>query len=186
MTDKELSKILRTDARRLGLCDQWFNDWNEETTKQDLITKFLSGLDFCIERRWPTKSFIQHHFSQELLRENGILIDDIRSYPVRNPETRRLIYLRNFVLIGNSSTIIRYSFRPHACNVWVMDKSKAKVECKYGAFMIIHLFDDAEADVFTDLVSKCTVIRHSTGTKVKREGCVTIKEEFDYLQATRS
>lgn len=52
--------------------------------------------------------------------------------------------------------------------------------------MIIHLFDDAEADVFTDLVSKCTVIRHSTGTKVKREGCVTIKEEFDYLQATRS
>ena len=186
MTDKELSKLLRTDARRLGLCDQWFGEWKEDMTKQEMISMYLKGLDFCIERRWPSVSFIKSHFSQELLRENGILIDDIRSFPVRNPETRRLIYLRNFVLIGRSSTVIRYSFRPHACNVWVMDKSKVRVECKYGAFMIIHLFDDAEADVFTDLVSNCTVIRHSTDTKVTREGCVTIKEEFDYLRATRS
>ena len=150
-------------------------------TKEELIQLFTRGLDFCIQHRWPSKQFIQHHFSQELLREHGILVDDIRSYPVRNHETRRLIYLKDFVLIGNSSTIIRYSFRPHMCNVWAMDNSKVRVEAKYGAFILVHLFDNATADVFTDLVSKCTVIRHSTGTSVKREGVVTIKEEFDYI-----
>ncbi len=51
--------------------------------------------------------------------------------------------------------------------------------------MVVHLFDDAQVDVFTDLVSNCTVIRHSTDTIVKKEGCVTVKEEFDYLRATR-
>lgn len=182
MNDKELSIKLRTDARRLGLCDKWFGEWNDNTNKQELISKFIHGLDFCIERRWPAKQFILHHFPQELLRENGILVDDIRSYPVRDPSTRRLIHLSDFVLIGESSTVIRYSFRPHMCNVWAMDNSKVKVDVKYGAFILIHLFDNATADAVTDLVSKCTVIRHSTNTSVTRSGCVTIKEEFDYLQ----
>lgn len=181
MTDKELSNILKTDARRLGLCDQWYGDWKEDTNKQELINLYIRGLDFCIERRWPSKQFVKHHFPQDLLRENGILVDDIRSYPVRNPETRRLIYLKDYVLIGESSTVIRYSFRPHVCNVWAMDTSKVTVDVKYGAYILIHLFDKATADVTTDLVSKCTVIRHSENTKVTRNGCVNIKEEFDYL-----
>ena len=182
MNDTELSIKLRTDARRLGLCDKWFGEWKDETSKQELIDKFLKGLDFAIERRWPTKSFIQHHFPQELLRENGILVDDIRSYPVRDHATRRLVYLKDFVLIGKSFTVIRYSFRPHMCNVWAMDSSKVKVEVKYGAYILIHLFDTATADVTTDLVSKVTVIRHSDKTNVRRSGCVTIKEEFDYIK----
>ena len=182
MTDKELSVKLRTDARRLGLCDKWFGEWEDDTSKQELISMFTRGLDFCIERRWPAKQFILHHFPQDLLRANGILVDDIRSYPVRDPETRRLVYLKDFVLIGESSTVIRYTFRPHICNVWAMDTSKVRVEVKYGAFVLVHLFDNATADVMTDLSSKATVIRHSEKTSVTREGCVTVKEEFDYLQ----
>ena len=182
MNDKELSIKLRTDARRLGLCDEWFGNWKDETNKQQLIQLYLRGLDFCIERRWPAKKFILHHFSQELLRKNGILVDDIRSYPVRDHVTRRLEYLRNYVLIGKSSTVIRYSFRPHVCNVWAMDDSKVRVFVKYGAFILIHLFDNATADVNTDLVSKVTVIRHSDKTTVSKEGCVNVKDEFDYLK----
>ena len=182
MNEKELSVLLRNDARRLGLCDKWFGEWKDNTSKQELINMYKRGIDFAIERRWPAKQFILHHFPQELLRQNGILVDDIRSYPVRDPSTRRLVYLKNFVLIGNSSTVIRYTFRPHMCNVWAMDSSHVKVEVKYGAFILIHLFDNATADVMTDLASTCTVIRHSANTTVSREGCVTVKEEFDYLQ----
>ena len=195
MNDKELSFKLRTDARRIGLCDKWYSDWNEDGDRQYLIDLFKRGLDFCISHRWPDKTFIHHNFDQELLRQNGILIDDTRSFPIRNPQTRRQIHHSDYVLIGESSAVFRLNFRtdvsnnimvfkykrPNVCNVWVLDKSSVRIEVKYGAFILVHLFDDATADVQTDLVSKVTVIRHSENTSVKRKGCVTVKDELDYL-----
>ena len=181
MTETELSIKLREDARRIGLCDEWYGRWKDSTSKEELVWLYKRGLDFCIKNRWPSISFIKQHFTQEFLRNHGILIDDIRSYPIRNAETRRLHYIKEFVLWGRSQAIIRYSFRPHMCNVWACDNSHVKAYVKYGAFIMIHLFDNATADVKTDLVSKVTVIRHSMKTKVKKEGIVTIKDEFDYL-----
>lgn len=182
MDEKELSIILREDARRIGLCDEWYAQWKDETSQQELCDKMKKGLDFCIKHRWPSKQFITHHFSQEFRRKNGILVNDIRSYPERDPETRRLIYIKEYLLLGESKSVIRYSFRPHTCNVWVFDNSKVTVDVKYGAYILIHLFDNATADVTTDLVSKVSVIRHNKNTKVvKREGIVNIRDEFHYL-----
>jgi hypothetical protein len=68
------------------------------------------------------------------------------------------------------------------CNVWVCDTSHVKIDVKYGAFIMLHLFDKATADVVTDLVSKVTVIRHSPNVKLKKQGVVVVKDEFHYLQ----
>ena len=181
MTDIELSKILREDARKIGLCDMWYGQWTDDTDKDELVSKFFRGLDFCIKHRWPSKSFITQHFSQDFLRDNGILVDDTRSYPVRD-ENRRLVHLKEFVLIGDSHTTVRYAYRPHMCNIWACDNSTVKVDVKYGAFIMIHLFDNTSADIKTDLVSSVTVIRHSRKAKVKKEGVVTVKDEFHYLE----
>lgn len=181
MENKELSIKLREDARRIGLCDQWYGEWQDDTAKQELINKYKRGLDFCIKHRWPSISFIKQHFEQDFLRHNGILVDDTRSYPVRD-ENRRLIYIKEYVMLGKSNATIRYSFRPHMCNIWACDSSKVKVDVKYGAYMLIHLFDKAIADITTDLVSKVTVIRHSPNAKIKKEGMVTIKDEYHYLE----
>ena len=180
MTEKELSIKLRESARKVGLCDQWYNDWKDDTTKEGLIDFYKRGLDFCIKHRWPTKTFIKQNFSQDFLRKHGILVNDTRSYPIRD-ENRRQMYLKEYVLLGDSHATIRYSFRPHMCNVWVCDNSTVTVDVKYGAFILIHLFDKSKADVKTDLVSKVTVIRHTSDVKVKKEGIVTIKDEFHYL-----
>ena len=181
MTETELSVKLREDARRIGLCDEWYGQWKEDTSKEELYQKFIRGLDFCLKHRWPGKTFVKHHFSQEFLRSHGILLDDTRSYPVRD-KNRRLIHLRDFVLIGDSHGTVRYSFKPHMCNIWVCDNSTIKVDVKYGAYMMIHLFDNAKADVTTDLVSKVTVIRHSLESSVKKVGIVTVKNEYNYLK----
>ena len=182
MTETELSVKLREDARRLGLCDQWYSEWKDDTTMQELIDKYKRGLDFGLKYRWPSNQFIRTHFPQDVLRQNGILVNDIRSFPIRNSETRRLMYLRDYVLLGNSEAIIRYSFRGHACNIWVRDTSKVTVDVKYGAFMMIHLLDYSSADIKTDMVSKVVVIRHSHDTKVNKEGIVTVKNEYNYLK----
>ena len=182
MTGTELSIKLREDARRIGLCDEWYGEWKDDTSQEDLLSKYKRGLDFCIKHRWPSQSFIKQHFTQEFLRENGILVDDTRSYPVRDSATRRLVYIKEYVLLGKSHATIRYSFRPHVCSAWVCDTSTITVDVKYGAYIMIHLFDNAAADVKTDLVSKVTVIRHSPNVKVKKDGIVTVKDEFHYLR----
>ena len=182
MNNKELSIKLREDARKLGLCDEWYGQWKDDTDVQELCDKYKRGLDFCIKHRWPSRGFIIQHFQKEFLRDNGILIDDARSYPVRDATTRRLQYIREYVLLGRSHATVRYSFRPHVCNIWVCDDSEIKVFVKYGAFILIHLFDNAKADVTTDLVSKVSVIRHSRKCVVKKEGIVNVKDEFSYLE----
>lgn len=182
MTETELSIKLREDARRIGLCDKWYNEWKDDTSMQDLIGKFLRGSDFCFSKRWPSLQFIKTHFPQELLRRNGILVDDVRSFPERDRSTRRLIYLDDYVLLGESQAVIRYSFKPHICNVWVLDKSYVNVDVKYGAFVMIHLLDNSSANIKTDMVSKVTVIRHSHNVKLKKEGIVNVKDEFHYLK----
>lgn len=181
MTERDISIKLREDARRIGLCDKWYEEWQDDTDKEHLMDKYKRGLDFCIKHRWPSVSFIKQHFTQEFLRDNGVLIDDQRSYPVRD-ENRRLVYLRDFVLIGKSHAMIRYSFRPHMCQVWVCDKSTLTVDVKYGAFIMIHLFDDSSADITTDLVSKVVVIRHSPNASITKSGIVVTKDEFSYLE----
>jgi len=180
MTEKELSIKLRESARGVGLCDEWYNGWKDETALEELVGKYLRGLDFCIKHRWPTKSFIKKNFTQGFLRRHGILVDDTRSYPIRD-ENRRQMYLREYVLLGKSHATVRYAFRPHMCQVWVCDNSDVTVDVKYGAFVLIHLFDNSRADVKTDLVSSATVIRHTPETKVKKEGVVKVKDEFHYL-----
>lgn len=182
MTDTDLSIKLREDARRLGLCDEWYGQWKDKTSQDKLCAMFKKGLDFCLKHKWPSKAFIKQNFTQEFLRNNGILVDDIRSFPERDNTTRRLIYIKEYVLLGKSNATIRYSFRPHICNVWATDDSIVKVYVKYGAFIMIHLFDNAKADVTTDLVSNVMVIRHSSNCSVKKEGVVTIKDEFNYLE----
>lgn len=182
MTEKELSINLREDARRMGLCDEWYGEWQDDTDKQQLLDKYIRGLDFCFKHRWPSLPFAKAQFPQQLLRDNGILVDDKYSFPVREKETRRLVCHRNYVALGNSELTVRYSFRKNACNIWARDNSKIHAYAKYGSFMLVHLFDNAEVIAETDMSSKIAVICHSDKASVSKNGIVTVKDEFHYLE----
>ena len=92
-----------------------------------------------------------------------------------------IINIRDFVLLGDSHATIRYSFRSFVSNAWVRDTSEIKAIIKYGAYLMVHLFDNAKADVFTDLSSRVVVIKHSRNASVRMEGNVVVKEEYDYM-----
>lgn len=56
-----LSERMRDEARGLGLCNQWYDEWGS-ASKADLARKFIDGLDFCIANDWPSVDVIKRDF----------------------------------------------------------------------------------------------------------------------------
>lgn len=181
MNNRDLNNKLKEDAKRIGINDEVYQKWNEDSSIDDLMKLYKENLDFCISHKWPSKGFIKHHFDQTTLRNYGILIDDTMIYPYRN-QKRRFVYIKDYVLMGKSEAIIKYAFKPHACRIHVMEGSSVFVDVKYGAFMEIHLYGNSYANVTTDLVSMVKVVRHSFDAKIRKQGVVKTEDAFVYLK----
>lgn len=181
MNWNEICLKLREDAKRVGLPDSYYNHITEDTTPREIITLLKCCVDFSIAHKWPSTSFIKQHFQRHMLVENGLLIDSNGTFPIQD-KNRRFNYMGRYLLLGESNATIKYSFRPHASKIWVFDNSSVSLDAKYGASFEVHLYDNAYADITTDLVSKAKVIRHSRNTRVNKTGIVTIIDEFFYLE----
>ena len=65
----KLSEELKSQAIGLGLCEQWTNSWGNPS-EQELINKFLHGIDFCIKHDYPTNEYIKKNFDKDGNRKN--------------------------------------------------------------------------------------------------------------------
>ena len=67
MTGKDLSVMLREMARsqKTPLCDEWYGKWQDNTDVDELLDKFVSGFDFCVENDYPPLDFIRDNFTKE-------------------------------------------------------------------------------------------------------------------------
>lgn len=76
--DKELSVVLRELARgqKVGLCNEWYSEWEDDTPIDTLLDKYVNGLDFCIENDYPSLDFIREHFDMEDLHRHHIYLDE--------------------------------------------------------------------------------------------------------------
>lgn len=171
MNNKELNISLRKDAIGFGLCKQWQADWKSDWDMQTLIDKYKEGIDFCLLNDYPGNEFIKTNFSQDILRENAILVDDKYS----------LLNQRICVLLGNSNSTIRYNGRNLGA-VYVKDNSHCEVIAKGFSFCIIHAFGNSHLKCSAFDKANIVVLKHSKDIEVeKSEGFVRIKEELDYL-----
>lgn len=173
MEQKQLSVQLRSEADLLGLCDEWHNAWKDNTTMQELINKYIRGLDFCLKHRWPSNRFIVEHFDRGLLRRNNILVNDNRS--VLNPKVA--------VLLGQSTATVRVN-GSHLSTIYVLDDSALDLVIHTNELVIVHAFDNAKVRVVVGDGYKCAVVvlNHSHGTVVTAPKSVRYKDDFGYLK----
>jgi len=172
MDVRNLNKTLRDEAIAFGLCEGWQRMWKNGWDRTELIQKFKEGIDFCIQHNYPSNSFIKRNFSHDLLRENGILVDDAYSF----------LNVRMCVFQGDSESIVRYNGW-NAGTIYVRQNSHAILTAKNMSFVIVHLFDCAEVECSTQDKGSIVVLRHGEQTKVlKQIGNVKVKDELDYLK----
>lgn len=172
MDNSELNISLREDAIKLGLCDQWQADWHVDWDMQKMIDKYKEGIDFCLLNNYPEIDFIKKNFSQEILRDNAILVDDKYS----------LLNQRICVLLGNSKSTIRYNGKNLGA-VYIKNNSECLVTAKGLSFCLVHAFDNARIKCEAFDNASIVVLKHSKDILIEETtGEVKIKEELDYLK----
>lgn len=173
METKQLSIQLRNEADGLGLCDEWHNAWQDNSTQQELINKYLRGIDFCLQHHWPSNGFIKANFNKGLLRRNHIFVNDKRS--VLNPKMA--------VVLGDSVVRVRIN-GGHASTIYLCDSSETEVILHSEEKIIIHTFDHARVNVTVggNYKPDCIVLDHDKSTLVMAPESVRYKEDFDYLK----
>lgn len=133
---ENLSETLKQQAVDLGLCHPWTEAWGD-CDQQELIDKFVKGIDFCLERNWPTSDFIKANFDRDLLNANLIFVDE----HIRLDDAPSGIYILN----GECSGSIR--FAPWtAATVYVRHTSNVRIIAGDFAKVFVRLYDEAEVE----------------------------------------
>lgn len=71
-----LNYAMKTEARSIGLCDEWFGEWSNDESVDELLNKMIRGVDFCLKNRFPSNEVLLRYGGKEKLRQHHIYIDD--------------------------------------------------------------------------------------------------------------
>ena len=134
---ENLSETLKQQAVDLGLCRPWTEAWGD-CDQQELIDKYKKGIDFCIDKQYPSNEFIKANFDRDLLNANLIFVDE----HIRLDDAPSGIYILN----GECSGSIR--FAPWtAATVYVRHKSNVTIIADDFAKVFVRVYDEANAKV---------------------------------------
>lgn len=172
----ELSMRLKKEAVGLGLCEDWTNGWQDNSTQQELINKFKRGIDFCLQHHWPSADFIDRNFKRELLWANGINVHGFRSF--RNPEM--------CIFMGDANSVIRLDNQcSHGSRIFLNDNTETQVFVHTNEKVIIETRGHAHVKIHPDMRYKCDIVvyDYSDDTLVEAPESVRYsKEKVDYTQ----
>lgn len=131
-----LSETLKQQAVDLGLCRPWTEAWGD-CDQQELIDKYKKGIDFCINKQYPSNEFIKSNFDRDLLNANLIFVDEHLDFDMMPSG----IYILN----GECSGTIR--FAPWtAATIYVRYTSNVRIIAGDFAKVFVRLYDEAEAE----------------------------------------
>lgn len=158
-----LSDRMKSEAVSLGLCAGWTADWKEGSSKDEMLEKFVRGIDFCIEHNWPSTEVMKRDFG-DAIHAHGVYVDE--NVKLHNPKT--------IILNGNcDAEIIADGFS--APEIYVRHNSVANI--KVSGFSVAHIsvYDNAKLNVSCDEHAKCFVYKYGC-TQVSSNGSVIIRE----------
>lgn len=133
---ENLSETLKQQAVDLGLCKPWTEAWGE-CDQQTLIDKYKKGIDFCLDRDWPSNGFIKANFDRDLLNANLIFVDEYLDFDM----------MPSGVYIINGECTGTIKFAPWAAaTVYVRHTSNVSIVASDFAKVFVRLYDSAEVE----------------------------------------
>ena len=158
-----LAEKYKEEGRRHGMCDQVFNELNPDTTKDELVEKWVANIDFAIQSGWPTVEQIKEDFG-----------DVIHKYNVYADENVNLFDVPNVVLNGQCDASVEY--KKHMGRVYARHNTNLVVNATGTSRVFVSLYDNANVKVKTTVFARVYVYQNGAG-KIESEGNVLIRKK---------
>lgn len=158
-----LSEKMKQEAIDLGLCRQWTEEWQDGTTKDEMVEKFVTGIDFCIKHDWPSPDFMQREFG-DVMHSHGVYANE----PVR-AENAPVV-----VLNGDCRCEALYE----GCStgdIYVRHVSTLHLRVRFLAKVFVEMYDDCRVTIDAEEGTKVFVYRHG-GEIVSAKGDIVVRE----------
>lgn len=159
-----LNRAMRAEAKGLGLCDKWYGEWSEDSSVDELLNKYMKGIDFCIRNDYPSNSTMLEYAGREKLHEHGIFIDEEIT-----ESSRGMI-----VINGHCTGRVNYDGF-NVGDVYVLGKSEVTINVSDFAKVFVEVWGDARVTVINKGENRCFVYRH--GGEVHTKGDVVIRDK---------
>ena len=163
--DRDLSLEMKSQAISLGLCKMWTDEWKDNTSKEELVNKFIAGLDFCIEHNWPSVPDMKRLFGG-VMQKQGVFADERAT--VKDAQ----------MTVLNGTCDCSATFDGCASgDIYVRHRSTLRLKAAGNARVFVTVLDDSSIDVATDETAKVFVYRHDNGTVKKSFGNVVVRDK---------
>lgn len=159
----ELNKELALEAKRNGICTEWFNRLLETTDKGALVKMYLDGIDFCLSNEYPSRAYIKEHFVG-FCEKYGVFLD----------ETIDTENLRHVVALGTSSGTARYTGF-EVGQVFAKHDSSIEIEASGNSFVMADVFDNTTVKVRASDNAKVCVNRYGGYVEAENTGNSVVK-----------
>lgn len=140
-----LSVTLREMAREHGLCDEWYEEWQDDTDIDALLDKYIRGYDFCIKHGYPSLDFCRNNFDVDDLHRHNIYLDEAVGIDAKDSGY--------FIFIGNCSGVLHVDGL-RVATVYVRHNSRITVKSTGGAIVFVRCYENADATIVKDAISK--------------------------------
>ena len=164
---KTLSDRLKGEAISLGLCQQWQREWRDNSSNDELVDKFIRGIDFSIKHDWPKPEFIKTHFDSDFLKRWGVFVDEKVAMTSQHTERSVLVFLGK-----NEGTLEFDGF--DSKDIYVRHQGKLRIVAAGKSFIRITTYDDVEIDA--EAIDDARIFIYHHGGKVKMSGRVVYRE----------
>ena len=131
----KVNKQLARDAKKKGICEEWYERLVKTKDKELLIKMYLEGIDFCLSNEYPNNEFIRKHFVGSC-EAFGVFLDHVI----------KAINFRHVVALGHCEGTATYDGW-NVGQVFIKHQSRLKILATGNSFVMVDVFDETTVEV---------------------------------------
>lgn len=160
-----LNRAMRAEARELGLCDEWYGQWSDDADIDELLNKYVRGIDFVIGKGFPEDDILLRYAGKDKLREHGIYLDSDIDEQVGS----------GVYVIGVGCTVKLKVDGFSVVTVYVRGNAQVDLQISENGKAFVEMYDDARLKIENKGESRSFVYRH--GGEVEKKGNVLVRDK---------
>lgn len=158
------TKDIVTEARKKGLCKEWFADFLKDNSIKHLCERFFEGSDWTMENDFPTLSILQKFkYEAELY---GLFAD-----------YEGVSGFQKSAFFGKSKAEIVAS----GCDVkeiYIRHDSELKLTISGNAYVVVNVLDNAKVDIDISGEAQLTVYNYSENSTIVGKGNFKVLKSY--------